>query len=154
MEKGSRTSVFATKMRQIKFTKTGLEKIQNEHDKLLSERPNAVKELVRARELGDLSENGLYHAAKARLRSMDSQLRRMSNQIKLAEVVPSKNILVEQNGKQIEYQIVGDFEADPSHNKISSNSPIGSSILGKKPGEEVVILTPKGELKLKILKML
>lgn len=139
-------------MRQIKFTKKGLENIQNEYDKLLSERPNAVKELVRARELGDLSENGLYHAAKARLRSMDSQLRRMSSQIKLAQVVPSKNILVEQDGKEIEYQIVGDFEADPSQNKISANSPIGSSLISKIPGDIVEIQTPKGILKIKILK--
>ena len=85
----------------------------------------------------------------------------MSNQIKLAKVVPSKKILVEQDspprlageaGKRIIYEIVGDFEADPSQNKISANSPIGSSLIGRKPGEEVVILTPKGKLTLKILK--
>ena len=140
-------------MRQIKFTKKGLEKIQYEHDKLLSERPSAVKELTRARELGDLSENSLYHAAKARLRSMDSQLRRVSNQIKLAKVVSSKKVLVEQDGKEIEYQIVGDFEADPSQNKISANSPIGSSIIGRKPGDTVKILTPKGKLMLKVLEI-
>lgn len=129
----------------------GLENVQNEYDKLLSERPDAVKELSRARELGDLSENGLYHAAKARLRSIDNQLRRLSNQIKLAQIVHPKRILVEQDGQQIEYQIVGDFEANPSENKISSNSPIGSSLIGKNPDDEVTIQTPKGKLKLKIL---
>lgn len=139
-------------MRQIKFTKKGLDNVRNEHDRLLSERPDAVRELSRARELGDLSENGLYHAAKGRLRSIDSQLRRLSNQIKLANIVPSRTILVEQDGKQIAYEIVGDFEADPSQNKISANSPIGSSLLNKKPGDIVQIQTPKGKTILKVLK--
>lgn len=138
-------------MRSIKFTKEGLEKLKTEYGKLNIDRPDAVKELSRARELGDLSENGLYHAAKARLRSIDSQLRRVSNQIKLAQVVPSKKILVQQNGENIEYEIVGDFEADPSQNKISANSPIGSSLINKNPGDTVEILTPKGKLTLKIL---
>ena len=139
-------------MRRIKFTKEGFDQLKIEYEKLKVGRPEAVKELSRARELGDLSENSLYHAAKERLRSIDIQLRRLSNQIKLAQVVPSKKVLVEQNGQQIEYQIVGDFEADPSQNKISANSPIGSSLLGKKEGDIVEIQTPKGKLKLKVLK--
>lgn len=138
-------------MKRIKFTKEGLDRLKVEYEKLKTDRPDAVKELSRARELGDLSENGLYHAAKARLRSIDSQLRRLSNQIKLADIVPTKKILVEQDGQQIEYQIVGDFEANPSQNKISSNSPIGSSLLNKKPGDTAEIQTPKGKLRLKIL---
>ena len=140
-------------MRRIKFTKEGFDQLKIEYEKLKVGRPEAVKELSRARELGDLSENSLYHAAKARLRSIDIQLRRLSNQIKLAQVVPSKKVLVEQNGQQIEYQIVGDFEADPSQNKISANSPIGSSLLGKKEGDIVEIQTPKGKLTLKILEI-
>lgn len=140
-------------MKTIKFTKEGLEKIKTEYEDLKDSRPNAVKELSRARELGDLSENSLYHAAKSRLRSIDSQLRRLSNQIKLAQIVQPQKILVEQEGKKIEYLIVGDLEADPLQNKISPNSPIGSSILNKKPGDTVEIQTPKGKLTLKILKI-
>ncbi len=141
-------------MRLIKFTKGGLEKVRLQHTKLLSERPTAVKELSRARELGDLSENGLYHAAKANLRSIDSRLRRLTFQIKLANVVPTKKYLVEQNGEEITYEIVGDFEADPAQNKISAYSPIGSSLENKKTGDTVQIPTPKGMLTLKILKMI
>ncbi len=140
-------------MRLIKFTTEGLKKVRGEHRKLLSERPSAVKELSRARELGDLSENGLYHTAKANLRSIDGRLRRLAFQIKLANLVPSKKFLVEQDGKQIEYQIVGDFEADPSQNKISANSPIGSSLANKNSGDTVQIPTPKGTLTLKILEV-
>lgn len=140
-------------MKKIKFTKEGLEKLKTEYMKLKTDRPGAVRELSRARELGDLSENGLYHAAKANLRSIDGRLRRLSYQIKVANIVPARKILVEQNGREIKYQIVGDFEANPSQNKISANSPIGNSLIGRKPGEEVEIQTPKGKLTLKILKI-
>ena len=141
-------------MKQIKFTKEGFDQLKAEYEKLKADRPGAVRGLSRARELGDLSENGLYHAAKARLRSIDGRLRRISNQIKLAEVVRVRKITVEQEGKLIEYQIVGDYEADPSQNRISANSPIGSSLLNKKLGDTVQIQTPKGKLHLKILKVL
>ena len=141
-------------MRKIKFTKEGLKQLKTEYEKLKTLRPGAVRELSRARELGDLSENSLYHAAKARLRSIDNQINRFSNQIKIAQVVRSKKYLVELNGRQVEYEIVGDFEANPSQNKISANSPIGNSLVGKKPGDAVEIQTPKGKLHLKILKML
>lgn len=141
-------------MRLIKFTNEGLAKVREEHEKLLLERPFAVKELARARELRDLSENGLYHAAKANLRSIDSRLRRLAFQIKLANIVPAKKFLVEQNSEKITYEIVGDFEADPSQNKISAKSPIGSSLLNKKPGETAQVQTPKGAITLKILKVL
>ena len=140
-------------MKLIKFTKEGLEEIKAEYERLKSSRPDAVKELSRARELGDLSENGLYHAAKANLRSIDSRLRRMSGQIKFAEVVPSPKILVEQNGEKIEYKIVGDFEADPQNYKISANSPIGQALSNRREGDFVNVQTPKGNIEIKILKV-
>lgn len=136
----------------IKFTKEGLKALDNEIKNLEEARPAAVKELSRAREMGDLSENGLYTAAKARLRSIDSQLRRLTNQMKLAQVVSTQKITVEENGKQIEYEIVGDFEADPVNNKISTNSPIGNALRYSVAGEIITIPTPKGGRKLKVVK--
>lgn len=141
-------------MRLIKFTKEGLEALKKEYEELKASRPDAVRELSRARELGDLSENGLYHAAKSRLRSIDSRIQRLSRQILIANVVKSKKYLVEQNGQTIEYEIVGDFEADPAQRRLSSNSPIGKALLGKAAGDIVEISTPKGPLTLKIIKVL
>ena len=141
-------------MKQIKFTKEGLDQVKIEYENLKSSRLAAVKELSRARELGDLSENGLYHAAKSNLRSIDSRLRRLLSMIKLAVVVPSKKILVLQEGEKIEYEIVGDFEADPVRHKISANSPIGSSLSGKQPGDIIEIQTPSGKKNLTILKVI
>lgn len=139
-------------MKLIKYTKEGLKELEDKIAEIEESRPSAVKELSRARELGDLSENGLYHAAKARLRSMDSQLRRFKMQVKLADVVSSQKITVEENGKKIVYEIVGDYEADPSNNKISANSPIGKALRDAKVGEMVNIETPKGTRTLKIHK--
>lgn len=136
---------------RIRFTQEGLKKLKAEYEKLKISRPDAVRELARARELGDLSENSLYHAAKASLRRLDSRLSRLLHQIKLAKVVRIKKVTVEQDDKRVEYKIIGDYEADPSQNKISANSPIGSSILGKKPGDIVEVQTPNGKLKLKII---
>ena len=141
-------------MKLIKFTPEGLTQLKAKAEELKMARPAAVKELTRAREMGDLSENGLYTAAKGRLRSMDSQLTRIENQIKLAQVVVSKKFIVEQNGEKVEYQIVGDYEANPSEKKISSFSPIGRTLIGRKVGDIVSIQTPKGELKLKILEVI
>lgn len=138
----------------IKFTKEGLDALKAKVAELQESRPLAVKELSRAREMGDLSENGLYTAAKSRLRSMDSQLRRLDTQIKLAEVVDTKKITVLENGDEIVYEIVGDFEADPSNNRVSANSPIGSSLKNATIGDVVYISTPKGTRTLKVIKLI
>ncbi len=137
-------------LRRIKFTKEGLEDLKKQVAQLENSRPAAVKELSRAREMGDLSENGLYTAAKQRLRSIDSQLRRLSLQTKLADVVDSQRFVVEQNGKQVTYEIVGDFEANPAEHKLSANSPIGKALLASH-GDTAEINTPGGKIVVKIL---
>jgi transcription elongation factor GreA len=141
-------------MRKIKFTQAGLALLKKELFELEQKRPGAVRELSRARELGDLSENGLYTAAKARLRSIDGRIRRLSEMIKLADVVSSQKYIVEQSGQKIEYEIVGDYEANPSKNKISSNSPIGRALIGKMAGDEITIQTPSGEKVLRVLEII
>ncbi|HVZ12295.1 MAG TPA: GreA/GreB family elongation factor [Patescibacteria group bacterium] len=139
-------------VRLIKFTPEGLAELKQKERDLKDSRPGAVKELSRAREMGDLSENGLYTAAKQRLRSIDSQLRRLDYMIKLADVVDSKKIVVEENGREITYEIVGDTEADPLNNKITLKSPIGRVLHQKKVGDTAEISTPKGIRTLKIVR--
>ena len=146
---------------RIRFTKQGLEATKQEYEVLLASRKPAVATLKAARELGDLSENGLYTAAKANLRSIDSRLRRLSAMVKLADVYEApKNavgigskVLTKRGNKEIEYEIVGDYEADPANHKISANSPIGRALVGKKLNDEVRIQTPNGETILKILQI-
>ena len=147
--------------KRINFIKQGLDKLKQELAQIQETRPAAVKELSRAREMGDLSENGLYHAAKARLRSMDSRINRIIHMIKVADVQEApKNtvgigskVVVEQDGEKFTYSIVGDYEAKPFEKKISANSPIGRALVSKKTGETAVFETPKGKISLKILEI-
>jgi len=141
------------KLKKITFTKQGFEKLQRDYKKLQAERPAAVKELARARELGDLSENGLYTAAKARLGGIDSQLFRMEMTMKFAEVVEGNGgshisvgskVTVKNENQETTYEIVGDTEANPKLNKITTKSPIGSALIDKKVGDKAEVLLPSG----------
>lgn len=150
-------------IRRISITKEGFEKLKEKLEELEKSRPEAVNTLSEARKMGDLSENGLYTAAKARLRSIDSQIFRIKTHIKLAEVIEERKtdevvlgskVKVSSNSDVKTFHIVGEYEADPSKNKISSNSPLGKSLLNKKPGEDVEVKTPSGKTVWKILKIL
>jgi transcription elongation factor GreA len=148
-------------IKQIRFTKEGLEKLKQEYADLQAERPDAVMHLKKAREMGDLSENGYYKASRARLSAIDGQLWRISMQLKYAVVSenPGEGIdigctVTFSNGdRELTYQMVGDLEANPSEGKLSLNSPIGKALAAHKEGEEVDISTPAGTTKYKILKV-
>lgn len=146
-------------MRTIPFTKQGYEEIKKELEAAIVKRPDAVKQLTRGREMGDLSENGLYKAAKQELNDIDRQIRHLKNLVLYgkpilpvnSEVVQigSKIVVVSQNNEK-EYLIVGEYEADPKQNKISNKSPIGHAFMGRKVGEEIKVRIPSGEETFKI----
>lgn len=148
------------KISRIPVTKEGFEKLKSDLLELQKERPNAVRTLADARGMGDLSENGLYTAAKSRLRSIDSQLFRLDIQIKLADIIDESGsgvvgigsgVEVENDGYKKTFYIVGDYEADPVAHKISQNSPLGRALVGKKKGEIAEFFAPKGKISYKIL---
>lgn len=150
------------KKEKISFTKEGLDKVKKEYEEVLSTRKEAIKTLARAREMGDLSENGFYKAAKANLFSIYSKLRHLNYLIKSAEIVQSQEEGVSSVGKKVKvsegnttriFHIVGRYEADPLAGKISDESPIGRELIGKKEGDVVKITTPKGEIIYKILEV-
>lgn len=149
-------------MRKIEFTKKGFEKLKSEYQELLNLRPKAVEELKRARELGDLSENGLYKAARTNLSFIDRMLTGISQQLKQAVIIEKRNkdiveigskvTLIDGNGETT-FDIVGELESDPSEGKISLLSPIGEAIRGKKTGDKVIIQTPKRKIIYEIVKI-
>lgn len=149
------------KIKRIPFTMEGLEKIKSEYQSIKNSRPDAVETLRKARELGDLSENGLYKAARARLSSIDSNLSRLEMLIKLADVQEKSSekagignkVKVKAGEEIIEYQIVGDFEADPTIKKISSHSPIGKALFDKRVGEKVIVDLPTKQLTYEIVEI-
>lgn len=148
-------------MNKIRFTKEGLEKLQKGIIELNEKRKAAVEELRKAREMGDLSENGYYKEAKARLSFIDGRLRRFNYQLSQAIVVSAKinevdigsKIIVWDGKKKIVYELVGDLESSPSGGKISLLSPIGRALKGKKVNEIVQINVPVGVLTYKILEI-
>ena len=143
-------------MKHILFTKLGFDELKEKLESQILKRPQAVKTLARAREMGDLSENGLYKAARFELSGIDREIRFLKNLIKYGKVEsPSSNELVQfghlvtfktDRGEK-QYRIVGEYEANPKDNKISYKSPLGSKLIGKKIGENFEVNTPSGILK-------
>ncbi len=151
---------FKKTIKRIPVTKEGFEKLKKDLVDLQKERPGAVKTLADARGMGDLSENGMYTAAKARLRSIDSQLFRLDIQIKLADIIEGgangavsigTSVKVSNMGNETTFHIVGDYEADPMQKKISQHSPLGKVLMGRKKGDNVEFHAPMGVISYKIL---
>jgi transcription elongation factor GreA len=144
----------------IPFSKQGFADLKQALEKEIAKRPLAVESLKRGREMGDLSENGLYKAAKMELVSIDRQIRHLRNLIQYGRISEPKDsatvqlghtVIVEtENGKK-ELSIVGEWEANPRENKISHKSPIGHNLMSRKVGEKIMIRTPNGFINYKIL---
>ena len=152
-------------MEKIMFTQEAYDKLVKDLENLKNvERPRVLQELVDARAQGDLSENAEYHAAKERLASIDNiempklqdQLARAqviafdakSDTIKFGATITAKNLKTK---REIVYQLVSPEEADALNGKISFKSPIGAALMGKKRGDTVEVVTPKGKNQFEII---
>jgi len=151
-------------MKNTQLTQEGFQKLKLELEELKNiKRPNIVNRLTKARSMGDLSENSEYTAAKEELNFIDYKIAELEEILKNVEVVDKgkdgailelgETVVVESEGKRMEYQIVGEYEADPLKNKISSTSPIGQALLGKRINEEVEITVPAGKIIYKIVEI-
>lgn len=141
-------------MKQIKFTNEGYKKLREELQSLVKKRPLAVIDLKKAREMGDLSENGYYKAARGKLSAMDRRLQYLRYYLKLGKIIETMStdtvaigttVTVTNKNETVTYHIVGDLESNPSEQKISLQSPIGKALEGKKVGEIVEITVPLGK---------
>lgn len=145
------------------ITQEGYNKLKEELDLLGTVRRKEIAERIeRAKELGDLSENAEYSEAKDAQALNEGRILELMNILKNVEVVKTiinekgkidmgSRVKVSSNCKEKEYLIVSFNEADPANGKISNESPLGMSFLGKKKGDEVVVETPKGECHYKII---
>jgi transcription elongation factor GreB len=146
------------------ITPTGLKKLEDELDWFLRvERPKICGVVSWAASLGDRSENADYIYGKKRLREIDSRIRFLTKQIDGAEVIDPEKIrsdtiqfgatvkVSDENGQYRTFSIVGVNETDSTKNFISWKSPIGKALIGKKNGDEVLVLTPKGEIEYTII---
>lgn len=144
------------------LTREGLAELKREYDGLINEkRPVAVKRLADARELGDLSENSEYAAAKQDLSFIDGRILELEEILHSAKLITNNHaknevdvgskVTLHVDGKREEFMLVGEWEADPKEKKISHESPLGKALMGKKVGEKVEVEAPAGILIYKIL---
>lgn len=145
------------------MTKEGLTHLKNElNDLTVNKRPEAVKRLAEARDLGDLSENSEYAAAKQDLAFIDGRIAELEDIIRAAKVITNHangqvelgcKVTIHVNGKQDVFALVGEWEADPMQKKISHESPLGKALMGKKVGDKVEVEAPAGKVLYKILQI-
>ena len=148
------------KPKAIEFTKEGYEKAQADFDRLSEERKEVLIRLQTAREMGDLSENGAYHAARFELGTIDRQLKKLTHHLQYGKITETKHtgkidfgckVTLENAGKQMVFTLVNGFESDPKLKKLSVMSPIGKAIMGKKAGDSVTVAAPAGDMVFSIL---
>lgn len=146
-------------LERIPITKEGYERLKKELEHLKSvERPQTIKAIEVARAHGDLSENAEYDAAKERQSFVEGRISELSYKLANADIIdPAKlskdkvvfgcRILLENvdSGDEVTYQLVGPDESDIGMGKISVSSPLGRAILGKVPGDEVIVDAPAGK---------
>ncbi len=146
------------------ITTDGLWRLKNEHGRCLRTRPSLADEVARLAQLGDFSENAEYQDAEHRLRSLNDRVLRLEDKIKNAKVIQTdhaeKNrvalgstVMVEINGARRTYQIVGPQETNPSRGRISHVSPLGAHLMNSSVNDVVVIQTPSGEQRYRIVEI-
>jgi transcription elongation factor GreA len=147
------------------YTKEGLDKLKTELSALKSKgRADIAKQIAEARDKGDLSENAEYDAAKDAQGHLEAKIAQLENLLSSARLLDEGNVDTskvsilskvtiknKKNGASFTYTLVAEEEADLKLSKISTTSPIGKGLLGKKKGESATIKTPAGEIEFEII---
>lgn|SRR3990172_10535068 len=142
-------------------TPAGLKKYQDELAYLKNVKRREIAERIQAaKEQGDLSENTEYAIAKDEQAATDGRIEELEQILKTVKVVErsggeavgiGSKVSVEVGGQEMNFEIVGANEADPSKGRISNESAVGQALLGKKAGEAVVAETPSGQVEYKVI---
>jgi len=143
---------------KIPMTPRGHRMLKDELRECKAERPRLAEAILAARELGDLSENAEYHAAKERQGFLEGRIRDLESKLAQAEVIDPSKLSGERvvfgaivtledcnSGAECRYQIVGDDEADVKAGQISISSPMARALLRNGIGDEVRVRTPGGD---------
>ena len=149
------------------LTYEGLKKLEEELEYLKTVKRKEIAERIKvALGFGDLSENSEYDEAKNEQAQVEMKINDLENKLRNVKLIDEDEIetktvqvgnvvtvLDMEFDEKVDYKIVGSTEADITENKISNESPIGKSLLGKKKNEIVDVETPGGTIKLKVLKI-
>jgi transcription elongation factor GreA len=141
----------------------GHDRLQAELDGLLVQRPEVIRRIATAREHGDLKENAEYHAAREEQGFLEGRIRSLEAKLKVAIVVAptergarvelGSHVRVEVDGEESTLQVVNAFEASAREGRISSVSPVGAALMGRRVGDAVTIVTPGGEIRYAVLEI-
>lgn len=149
------------------MTLEGKEKLEKELEYLKTERRKEVVERIKvARSFGDLSENSEYDSAKEEQAFVEGRIGTLEKMIRNAVIIEedTSNTSVVSLGKTVTfkelpdgeeevYTIVGRAEADPIEGKISNDSPMAQSLMGKTIGDKVNVSTPGGDMQVEIIEV-
>lgn len=147
---------------KIELTQEGYDEIVTELEELKAKHQPAVDRVALARSYGDLSENAEYHAAREDLSFLVARIEELENVLSQAKVIKHRvqsvikigsKVVLKHNGKKLNYQVVTAWEANPAENKISSDSPLGKALIGKRSGETINVEVPAGIQQYEILKV-
>ena len=148
------------------ITPEGLEALKAELDRLEGEARRDIAERIKvARELGDLSENAEYHIAKEDQAHLETKIARLNQRLRAARVVeaPAASDVVvfgatvtvadDESGREATWTLVGPTEADVSAGKLSAESPMAKALMGRRPGDEVDVHTPRGVRRQRVVRL-
>lgn len=151
----------------IYLTAEGLQKVKQELEYLTTTRRREVAQMIaEAKAEGDISENAGYDEAKTAQGFLEGRIRELEALLKNAKVIADdaaapdvvsvgRTVVVREQGTDFEeeYTIVGPPEADPAMGRISNESPMGKSLLGRRIGETAVVESPGGAITFEIVKV-
>jgi len=147
------------------YTKEGLDRMTSELNTLKTKgRSDIAKQIAEARDKGDLSENAEYDAAKDAQGHLEAKIAKLEDLVGNARLIDETKIDTssvsilskvtiknKKNGASVTYTLVSEEEADLKAGKISTQSPIGKGLLGKKKGDTAKVKTPAGDMEFEIL---
>jgi transcription elongation factor GreA len=152
---------------RIPMTREGYDKLRSDLDRLRNfEMLEVTKRVAAAREMGDLSENAEYHAAREDQGILQARINEMSDRVARAVIVDPSNLpkdtvafgskvrVMDLDVDEEEtFELVGPGQENPDNGRILSTSPIGQGLIGRKMGETVEIPVPRGTIRFKVLEI-
>ncbi len=154
-------------MQKIPITPTGFKKMKDELENLIKvERPAITQDIKVARAHGDLKENAEYHAAKEKQGFIEGRIMDLQGKIVLANVIDPSRIKSDKvafgaivkledtdTGDEKEYCLVGSDEMDVKAGRISINSPVAKSLIGKEVGDIAIVRTPAKTIEYEVIEI-
>ena len=148
-------------MNKTPITAAGADRLRLELKELKSvKRPAVIEAIATARDHGDLKENAEYHAAREEQGFIEGRIAELESALSHAQIIDvaqlsetervvfgcTVRLLDIATDSEVDYQIVGDIEADINQNRIAISSPIARALIGKHEGDEVTVEAPGGTM--------